>query len=128
MVVDVCESMKQILDAAGYTASLKRLDSFTGKEGIVLRRVLPQRTERYFDNGRSYDFIVHVVVRRRSEAQAMYECSDIAELLTDCPVESLNGSYTWTGTDIYTEPEEMALDEDNFYAWNTRVNVRIERS
>lgn len=128
MGVDVRESLKKILETQGYTVSLKRLDSFTGKEGIVLRQVMPQRTEKYLDTSRSYDYIVHVVVRNRSEKTAMDTCCDIADLVEDLPINSLNGSYVWTGTDIYTEPEEMVLDEDNFYAWNTRIRVRIERS
>lgn len=127
MRVDVTEAMRKVLEDEGYTVSLKRFDTFTGKEGIILRRVLPTRATKYMDTTRSYNFIVHVIVRRRSEAQAMDECCAIADLLEDCPIPSLNGSYTWTATDVYTEPEEMVLDEENFYAWNTRIDVRIER-
>jgi len=124
--MDVCESIQSALKAEKIDASLKRLDSFTGKEGVIIRRVIPEFSGRYMDTTRTVNFIAHIVVRNRSEKAAMELCEWIANFLQDRPLASLDGSYTWSATSIYTEPQEMELDESNFYAWNTRIEVQIE--
>lgn len=126
--MDVCESIQTSLFVIGIEASLQRLDSFTGQEGVVIRRVIPEVSQRYMDGTRTVGFIAHIIVRNRSERRAMDLCEQIADYLQDRPLPSLDGSYKWTATNIYTEPQELALDEENFYAWDTRIEVVIERS
>lgn len=126
-MIDLVDRAKEFLAEKGYEAHVKRLDQFTGKEGIVLRRVGGAVTGRYFDGGESVSCIYQVVVRRRSEREAMEQCCDIAELLKDAWLESENGSYSLVGQEAYTEPQELALDEAGFYAWEARIEASISR-
>lgn len=125
-MIDLIDRAKDLLAERGYDAHAKRLDSFTGKEGVVLRRVPSTVTERYLDRSESVSYLYQVVVRRRSERQAMEECCEIAELLADAWLDSGNGSYSFVGQEAYTQPQELALDEAGFYAWQARIEARIE--
>ena len=126
-MIDLVDMARSYLAERGYEAHVKRLDEFTGREGIVLRRIPSTVTERYFDGGEAVSYVYQVIVRRRSERRAMEECSDIAELLKDAWLESGNGSYAFGGQEIYTEPQELALDEAGFYAWEARLVASITR-
>lgn len=126
-MIDLVDRARDFLAAKGYEAHVKRLDSFTGKEGIVLRRVPSTVTGRYFDGTESVSCIYQVIVRRRSERQAMEECCDIAALLKDAWLGSGNGSYAFVGQEVYTEPQELALDEAGFFAWEVRLEASITR-
>lgn len=125
--MDVCESIKAALAERGWVANLKRLDPFTGDEGIIVRRGLPESAGRYMDASRSVNFIARIFVRYRSERTAMETCDAIADYLIDRPLPSLDGSYLWSATEIYTEPQELVLDDGGFYVWETSVAVTIER-
>lgn len=126
-MIDLVYRASRFLAESGYEAHVKRLDEFTGREGIVLRRIPSAVTERYFDGGEAVSYVYQVIVRRRSERRAMEECCDIAELLKDAWLDSENGSYAFEGQEIYTEPQELALEETGFYAWETRIKASITR-
>lgn len=126
-MIDLVDRARDFLADHGYEAHVKRLDAFTGKEGIVLRRVPSTVTGRYFDGGEAVSYIYQVVVRRRSEREAMEQCCDIAELLKGAWLESGNGSYAFVGQEVYTEPQELKLDEANYYAWEVRIEASISR-
>ena len=124
--MDVCEATKKVLSLNGWDAELKRLDQFTGHEGICLRRVVPETARSYMDVTRTVLAQVVVYVVNRSERTAMETCDAIAAYLSDRPVPSLDGSYRWTATRIYTEPQELVLDDGGFYTWVTRVEIEAE--
>lgn len=130
-MIDLHERAKAYLEAKGYDGvSLKRLDQFTGKEGIVVQLVPASLVESYYDGTQVFDQPYRVTVRRRSEAEAMQVCSDIAETLEGATLESANGSYApadTQGQQIYTAPQELALEEANYYAWYVQMHARIER-
>lgn len=129
-MIDLHERAKAYLEAKGFTGiSLKRLDSFTGKEGIVIRAMPKTLVESYYDGTAVYDQPYQIIVRRRSEAEAMETCSSIAETLEGVILASARNEYQPHGTDgqkVYTAPQEMALDEADFYAWHVRMTARIE--
>ena len=131
-MIDLCERAARLLTESGLEGvSLRRLDEITGKEGIVVRRMPSTVSESYYDGTRVLDAPYEVIVRRRSEERAMEECSLAAEMLEGVTLESSNGSYRPSGTDgqqVYTAPQEMALEEANFYAWHVRMHAAIETS
>jgi len=127
MTVDLVDRVRDALLLNGHAdAHVKRLDSFTGKEGICIRRLPSTTVNRYIDRSRTAEYVYQVVVRRRSERAAMDECCDIADLLDGMRVESGNGSYRFSSQEVYTEPQELELDEANFYAWHVRMVASIE--
>lgn len=130
-MIDLHERAKAYLEDEGFEGiSLKRLDEFTGKEGTVIRSMPGTVIEEYYDGTLIVDQPYQVIVRRRSEADAMQECSDIAEALEGVTLASADQSYVPYGSDgqrVYTAPQELALDEANFYAWHVRMTARIER-
>ena len=89
-MIDLVDRASRFLAERGYEAHVRRLDEFTGREG-------------------------------------MEECCDIAELLKGAWLDSENGSYAFEGQEIYTEPQELALEETGFYAWETRIKASITR-
>jgi len=125
-VIDLVDKAADYLRAKGYKdASVRRLESLIGREGIVVRRLPTIPTGTYQDRTRSLDYLYQVVVRRGSERQAMEECSDIAELLCNTTLMSGNGSYRMSAQDIYTEPQELPLEDTGFYAWEVRICASI---
>ena len=129
-MIDLHERVKTYLESKGFTGvSLKRLDSFTGKEGIVIRAMPKTLVESYYDGVRVYDQPYQIIVRRRSEAEAMETCASIADALEGVILQSANGSFVphgSSGQQVYTAPQELALEEANFYAWHVRMTARIE--
>ena len=130
-MIDLHERVKAYLEAKGFeNVSLKRLDSFTGKEGIVVQLLPATVVETYYDGTQVLDQPYRVTVRRRSEAEAMQTCSDIAEALEHVILASARNEYAPHGTEgqqVYTAPQELALEEKSFYAWHVQMRARIER-
>ena len=127
-MLDVCEVIRDALEAKGFeNVYLKRLGELTGREGIVVRPVSPSVSRRYADRSWSTDFIVNVMCRYRSESEAMAACYAVASAIDSAQLESANGSYKWTSTGVYTEPQELVLDEANMYVWAVQFRVVIER-
>ena len=128
MIVDVCEVIRAVLEAAGYKpVYVKRLDALTGKEGIIVRPSYLQTARRYSDRTYTTDYIANVMCRFHSEQAAMQACYGIRDLLDGAALPSINGSYRWTSTEVYTEPQEIALDEADMFVWSVQLTVRIER-
>ena len=128
MIVDVCEVVKAAIEAEGYrNVYVKRLDELTGKEGIVVRPSALLTARRYSNRTWTTDYIVNVMCRYRSEHEAMQTCFGLRDLLDGAALARINGSYRWTSTEVYTEPQEIALDEADMYVWSVQLTVRIER-
>lgn len=126
MSYDICESARAVLAANGIEASLKRLDSFTGREGTVIRSVPSATVDRYYDRSRVVAAIYQVACRSRSEKTAKETAERVADALAWAEVPSLNGSYRFIDQEIYTEPSEMELEEDGFYAYQVTIRAEIE--
>lgn len=126
MSYDICESARAVLAENGIEASLKRLDSFTGKEGTVIRAVPSATVDRYYDRSRTVAAIYQVACRSRSERTAKETAERAADALAWAEVPSLNGSYRFISQEIYTEPAEMDLEEDGFYAYQVTFRAEIE--
>lgn len=122
--MDVCESVKALI--TDYDCSLKRLDSFTGKEGIVIRDAGSSTRYTGLDTRRVLDRKVQVVVRRRSERQARDICEELFDRLAHAYVPSVGDEYRFIDCAPYTDPQELALEEHGFYAWDFRLIVQIE--
>jgi hypothetical protein len=124
--IDLVDVAVDFLQSKGYSDTVKRrLDSLTGREGIVVRRQPSTVTNRYQDRGKGISYIYQVVVRRRDEQLAMEQCSAIAALLEEATLESINGTYRFIGSEVYTEPQELELEDDGFYAWEARIEALI---
>ena len=127
-MIDICERAKKLLEEAGFTnVSLKRLDETTGKEGIVIRPMPTTTVDRYYDRSRGEQYVYSITVRRRSERDAIDDCFKIAGLMRYASLDSGNGSYEFVEQEIYTEPQEQFLDEQNFYGWQVRIMATITR-
>lgn len=124
---DFTSVVNNYLEEHGYKAHVKRLDSFTGKEGICIRQISMIPTCSYYDGEREYSLIYQIIVRRRSEEAARNVCAEIFELLLDADLSSENGSYRFYRNEVYTPPQELSLSENLFYAWETRFVATVER-
>lgn len=128
-MIDLCERAARLLTEAGLEGvTLKRLDGTTGREGVVVRAMPCTAVESYYDGERTLDAPYEVIVRRRSEERAMEECSLAAEALEGVTLASGNGSYEPVGSDgqqVYTAPQELALDGSGMYAWHVRMHAWI---
>ncbi len=81
-------------------ATAKRLDSFTGKEGTVVR-LLSEKTV----------------------------CRLAADVLDGAELPSDSGAYTFIDQEVASHANEIELDESLFYAWEVRIraNITIQR-
>lgn len=116
--------VRDALRAMGYDAHTKRLDAFTGREGIVLRPLAYSVTERDYAGGEAGDFAYRVIVRRRSAAQAEEDCRELAALL---PTVEAGAAARVAGCRVQVEPQELELDEAGFHAWEARIAAHIVR-
>lgn len=127
-MTDLLEVAKAYLEGLGYAGvQLKRLDEFTGPEGIVLRRMPETVTDRYMDGTTASDWTWQAIVVRRSEREAMEVCEELARALRFAPLDSENGSYRLIENDVYTAPQEMTADEEGFFAWQVQFTAHIWR-
>ena len=127
-MIDICERARDWLEAEGFKdVHVKRLDQFTGKEGIVIRPFPTTTTDHYYDRSTSQTYVYQVTVRRRSEAKAIEDCFAVANTLDGAYLPSKNGSYGFVDQEIYTEPQEQELEEANYYAWQVRMVATITR-
>lgn len=125
MRYDMCESARDYLAGHGIQASVKRLDSFTGKEGVCIRRVPSATVDRYYDGRRTIAAIYQVVVRSRSERTAMETADRIAELMDGAYIPSNGGKYQFINQEVYTEPEELDTEEPGFFAYQLMLRAEI---
>lgn len=120
---NLLESAKAALAAKGIGASAKRLDEFTGKEGDVLRQMAVVTSESYYDGTRLVTAMFEAISRRRSPAEAMTACYDIADALDGAWLPGLKGMEQTDGIDIEVLPQEIRLEEAGFYAWGCTFGV-----
>ena len=129
-MIDLFEGVRDYLKDLGFgDVGVSRLDEAKGREGVVVLPMPRSVAQVYMDMSEEWVQPYQVVVRRRSEAQAMVECSDIADALEHVTIRSRNGSFRPAdsqGQQIYTAPQELQLDEEGFYAWHVRMSARIE--
>lgn len=128
MSIDLVDVAAQYLQQHGFETSKRRLDSTTGREGIIVRRISYTVQAAYMDGWEALAYIWQVVVRSRSEDKAMSDCVAITQLLEDAALESQNNSYVFSSQTVYTSPQELRLEEAGFYAWQVRFSTTIERS
>ncbi|MEY8460139.1 hypothetical protein AALA69_03295 [Eggerthellaceae bacterium 24-137] len=123
---DLIDRARDHLRANGLPdACAKRLDSFTGKEGTVVR-LLSEKTEFVDYAGEEERSVLYqVVARRRSEADAEEACRLAARVLDGAYIPSANGSYRFEWQEVASHANEIELDESLFYAWEVRVRAYI---
>ena len=126
-MVDLTERAAAAIRKLGWDGVyLKRFDTFTGKEAICVRPVQATVEASYMDGTREMLVPYQIIVRRRSEAEAMRACCDIAEDLEGLYIPSANGSYEFVCGLVYADPAELRLEnETNFYAWACTMAARI---
>lgn len=124
--IDACRRVAEVIGSMGYDVSLKRLDAFTGKEGVIVRELPVVTVHEELDGSHVDDMPVYVVVRRRSEQEARSVCRAIEFALDGAQLASGNGSYRWISTQIYTHTQQLPLDEGSFYAYDLRIKVQME--
>lgn len=128
--IDLVDEACSFIVSKGYDAKVRRLDSMTGKEGIVVRRVPSTVVGEYRDRSKSVAYLWQVIIRRRSEKRALEEADALCKLLDENPIQSGNGSYQIVAQEVYTLPQELALEDSGFYAQEFRIRsyIEIERS
>lgn len=125
--IDLIDRVVDVLKEYGIQSITKRFDSLVGKSGVCVRRYPSTIIARQFDMTREISWVYEVIVRDRSEEQAMNLCLEIEELLDDRRIPSSNGSYLMVSNEVYTASQELALDEANFYAWHVRLQADLMR-
>lgn len=122
---DIITVARNVLEAQGMSANLRRLDEMTGKEGIVIRLLPITRTDSHYDLSECLEVPYQVIARCRSDSQAYGMCTKAVELLEHriFPIEG--GSVT--DQEVYTYPQELELSESGFYAYETRMTAYVTR-
>ena len=127
-MIDFTDQIAELLETEGFDGvTLKRLDQMTGSEGIVVQHLPEQVAESYYDGRIVCDLTARITVRMRSEEDAMQTCYAVAEELENRVIDSANGSYLPEdeyGLQITSRPQELAVTEQNFYAWRCEVGCR----
>lgn len=126
-MIDVTKSAKVLLKSKGIEAGVRRLDSLEKKEGVIIRPLPYTTTGTHFDRTREISYLFQVVVKRRSELQAIGEISDIEGMLDGAYLSSLNGSYEGGACEVYTDPQELELNESGFSVYEVRFRVLITK-
>lgn len=121
--IDLADVFTKKLREAGYKDARVRRLSDIKHGGIAVRRMPSTATARYYNGGRSLQYVIQVVVARESEIQAIDECCAIANLAENLDLDSENGSYTYTSIEVYTEPQE--LETGAVSVWETRLQAAI---
>lgn len=123
---DVPEAAKSLLQAEGYSpVVVSRLDAVGKMEAIVLRPAPSTTSARYVDGSRRVAYVLQVLCKRESELQAMEDSHGISELLDMSHLPSPTDSYQFVSAEIYTEPQELGVDESGFYVWELRIRANI---
>lgn len=124
MASDVCMAVRDLLRADGYEAHYKRLDRFTGFEGLCVRPGADRTDMSYYDGVRTIDCAVQVISCSRSEQTACEAAEAVAESFDGRMVA---GGWNWISTVVAGLPQPLPLDDGNWYAYSLRLTVRIEK-
>lgn len=132
-MIDVCARARDLIAAAGHSpAYLRKLDSTTAREGVVVRPLPSYVSSADYGRGTHVGYLYQVIVRRRdpgthgsAEERAAAECGEIASLLDGADMPSANGSYALVGQHVDSPPQELADDEQGFWAWQVRMRADI---
>lgn len=123
--IDLADVAAKRLREAGYAdAGVKRLADVSDG-GIAVRRLPATATGCYFNGARDIAYLIQVIVAREPERQAIDECCEIADLLPRVDLESENGTYRLTSASVYTEPQELGLNENGMTVWECRIKAII---
>lgn len=123
--MDLLTQVKEEVESFGYDVSLKRFDTFTGKEGVYLSPVQASLITAYMDGSEERLQPYQIVVRMREAKAASQTCSDIATRLERADFPSKDGSYQWVSGGVYEHPQELELEEAGFYAWVCQMQARV---
>ena len=127
MIDELLRNVLAAVRSYGYEdAYVKRFDVFTGREAVCIRPVQPSVLNVYMDGTRTVRQTYQVIVRRRSEEEAMRACCDIAERLEAERLDSATGRYRFAGGAVAGDPAELELDEANMYAWACTMAAIID--
>lgn len=121
MAPDVMEAAKAAIEALGYgPVLLTRLAASRGHDDAVVLRPMPTADAvRHMDGTRRVGYVLQVIVKDTSEAKAMGDALDGADL------SSPTGSYGFTSAALYTEPQEITPPEGGPYLWEFRIKATI---
>lgn len=123
--IDLADVAAKRLREAGYAdAGVKRLADVSGG-GIAVRRLPATATGYYYNGSRDVAYLIQVIVARESERRAIDECCNIADMLPRLDLASENGTYLITSASVYTEPQELGLNENGMTVWECRIRASI---
>lgn len=125
-MIDVVEQAKKAIEAEGYrNVVMQPLNTMTGREGIVLRKLPSTFTMRDYDRRRTLQYLWQVIVRTRSPKEGQETAEALAGLMETAQLPSGNKSYWFIAQEIYTPVQELDMGEALFYAHEFRVRTEI---
>ena len=104
--------------------STKRLDRFTGREGVVVRPMPAVTVDEFYDGKRIVRLYFQVFVRRRDEDEARRVCDGVARLLDGACLDPDEGTAQGS-VEVYAWPQELELDEKAFTSWEARFSLDV---
>lgn len=104
--------------------STKRLDRFTGREGVVVRPMPTVIDEEFYDGSRLARLYFQVFVRRRDEDEARRACEGVARMLDGAWLDPDEGEAQGP-VEVYAWPQELELDEKAFTSWEARFSLGV---
>lgn len=125
-MIDVPEQAAKLIKANGYKdVHLRRLDEFTGREGIIVRRIPSTVTGYDYMRSKELAYLYQVIVRTRSAKRGMETAEALERLLDGAELKSDNNSFFFVSQETYTPTQELELDEAGFYAYEFRIKAVI---
>lgn len=125
-MIDVVEQAKKLIEAEGYkNVVMQPLNTMTGREGIVLRKLPSTFTTRDYDRRRTLQYLWQVIVRTRSPKEGQETAEALARFMETAQLPSGNKSYWFISQEIYTPVQELDMGEALFYVYEFRVRTEI---
>lgn len=123
---EVVLGIHELIVAEGTRAYLKRLDSTTGKEGVVVRQFAADVIlRRFMDGTERLECTTQVLSRHQDREAAMDECEKLANLLDGAHLES--DAFQFIDQEVYLDPQEIEDDEADYSTWSVVIKTNITR-
>lgn len=125
--MDLLDVMRKRLSEAGIKDVYTTMpDGRTHPETVTLAFGIPDRKTVYYDGTTTSPLRVTVIVKRKSEFDAMATAQEAESVLRTSPLDSENGSYD-LGSVETTDPQPLPWDESGRFVWAFDVYIETRK-
>ncbi len=121
--MDLLDVMRQRLEEAGIQHVFTTIpDGRKYPESVTLAFGIPDRKTLYYDGTETSPMRVTVIVKRKSEFDAMATAQEAEAVIRNSSLESENGSYDLDSIET-TDPRPLPWDESGRFVWAFDVYI-----